>query len=200
MYQHFRNNLSVIKNYKSTDSLFEEPDENIFHQVLHEMPIPPSFRDSFKELKGIAVSVLAALNTQFGASGQHMLLIGRALRWSAYLKYGPLDWKTIKLHYYIEFFVSKCHVSVEVVEKFMNFELERKTKVDDHLKRVWNDFRNSALIFWDRSLRYPSHELTYGSLQNIYLRQRPTASLIPWPSPTITDNVILTMTRRYVNL
>ena len=121
MYQHFRNNLSASRNFKSIENLIEEPDENIFHQVLHEMPIPPSFRDSCKELKGIAVSVLAAMNTQFGASGQHMLLIGRGLQWSAFLKYGPLDWKTIKLHYYIEFFVSKCHVSAEIVDKFYEF-------------------------------------------------------------------------------
>ena len=79
MYQHFHNNLSVTRNQKSSESLIEGPDENIFHQVLLEMPIPSSFRDSFKELKGIAVSVLAVLNTQFGAPGQHMLLIERAL-------------------------------------------------------------------------------------------------------------------------
>jgi len=78
----------------------------------------------------------------------------------------------------------------------MMFELERKTKVEDHLQRLWNDYRNAALVFWDQSLRYPSHELTYGVLQHVYIRKLYAESLIPWPLPPERDNVIFTMTRR----
>ena len=78
----------------------------------------------------------------------------------------------------------------------MGFDLEKKTKVEDHLKRLWTDFRNSALIFWERSLRYPSHELTYGALQDIYIRKINTNSFLPWPTPAPVDTVIFSMSKR----
>jgi hypothetical protein len=135
------------------------------------------------------------LEEAIGSSGQHMLLIGRALKWYAFIKYGPLDWNTVR-PYYVDYYVRKCQVELIIVNKFMGFDLEKKTKVEDHLKRLWTDFRNSALIFWERSLRYPSHELTFGALQDIYIRKINTNSFLPWPTPAPVDTVIFSMSKR----
>ena len=98
--------------------------------------------------------------------------------------------------FYIDYFIKRCNLNLETIVKFLQFDLEKKTKVEDHLTRKWNDFRNSALIFCDRSLRYPSHEFAYGALQDIYIRKLPLDSLLPWPSPLVRETQIFTMSQR----
>ena len=157
MLQHYRANLNQPKHQKILSPFNDEPDENIFEQVLLELPIPSSFRSTYRELKGIAINVLATLNTEFGACGQRMLLIGRALRWLGLLKYRPLDRKTIKLHFYIEFFVTNCQLSMEIIEKFMCFKLERY--------KGWRSFK--AVVEW-----FPKFKFNF-------LGQKPSISK-PW--------------------
>ena len=197
IFSQFRDNLNLPKTYKRRDESIEDTDESILEDALKNLPIPLSFSSQFNEVKGLSASILNTLVKDFGKYGQYMILIGRALKWSLFLKYGPLDWKTIK-PFYVDYFVMTCHIPLSTVQLVMMFELGKKSKVEDHLKRLWNDFRNSALIFWDRSLRYPSHELTYGALQHLYIRHIPAGSFIPWPSPQIKDTVIFSMKRRYI--
>jgi hypothetical protein len=193
--QQFRKNLNLPRYHKPRESPELLIDVNLFDEALNYLPIPSSFHSGCLELKGLNSTCLSKLEVEIGPFAQHMILIGRALRWMAFLKNGPVDWLTIK-PFYINYYISKCDLNLEIVEKFMQCDLEKKTKVEDHLTRKWNDFRNSALIFWDRSLRYPSHELTYGALQDIYIRKLPLDSLLPWPSPLVRETTIFTMSQR----
>ena len=196
VYDQLRDNLNIPKQTKRREEIQEETDETIFDNAYCDLPIPNSFVIGSQELKGVSANCLATLDHEYGQSGQHILLIGRALKWLLFMKYGPLDWKTIK-PFYFDYFVKTCQVPLTTITKFFLFKLEKNTTVEDHLKRLWNDFRNSAIMFWDRSLRYPSHELTYGALKDIYIRRISKDSFIPWPTPRVQEPVIFTMTSRY---
>jgi hypothetical protein len=195
VFSQFRNSLNLPRHFKIKSAVYTESNESVFDSALNYLPIPASYSRTFTEVKGINIHVLSRLEEAIGSSGQHMLLIGRALKWYAFIKYGPLDWNTVR-PYYVDYYVRKCQVELIIVNKFMDFDLEKKTKVEDHLKRLWTDFRNSALIFWERSLRYPSHELTFGALQDIYIRKINTNSFLPWPTPAPVDTVIFSMSKR----
>jgi hypothetical protein len=195
VFSQFRNSLNLPRHFKIKLADYTESNESVFDSALNYLPIPASYSRTFTEVKGINIHVLSRLEEAIGSSGQHMLLIGRALKWYAFIKYGPLDWNTVR-PYYVDYYVRKCQVELIIVNKFMDFDLEKKTKVEDHLKRLWTDFRNSALIFWERSLRYPSHELTFGALQDIYIRNINADSFLPWPTPSPIDTVIFSMSTR----
>jgi hypothetical protein len=195
VFSQFRSSLNLPRHFKIKLADYTESNESVFDSALNYLPIPASYSRTFREVKGINIHVLSRLEEAIGSSGQHMLLIGRALKWYAFIKYGPLDWNTVR-PYYVDYYVRKCQVELIIVNKFMDFDLEKKTKVEDHLKRLWTDFRNSALIFWERSLRYPSHELTFGALQDIYIRNINADSFLPWPTPSPIDTVIFSMSTR----
>ena len=97
IFSQFRDNLNLPKTYKRRDESIEDTDESILEDALKNLPRPLSFSSQFNEVKGLSASILNTLVKDFGKYGQYMILIGRALKWSLFLKYRPLDRKTIKL-------------------------------------------------------------------------------------------------------
>ena len=117
--QQFCASLNLPKHHKSRELQNDHTDETIFDQALNYLPIPVSFFSIFQEIKGISSQVLANLETEIGVFGQHMIILGRAMRWYAFLKFGPVDWPTIK-PIYVDYFVKKCNVPLLTVDFFFD--------------------------------------------------------------------------------